>query len=645
MPKTLTSLLFLLLGLYAFSQNSCCSHAKSIHYANHAFNLADERLEQYDVKHVFLDLNAGNTSTAISGKATLLMEITEETSVLVLELIDELAISSIIINDAPATFTHVNELVEINLEQPYEAGTLIRCAISYSGAPNPEPGIFSGINNAVSNAWENQVTWTLSEPFNAKMWWPCKQDLTDKIDSVWVFLTTDSHLKVGSNGLLTNTVSLPDNKVRYEWKSKYPIAYYLISMAIGEYVEYNNYAKPGALENDSILIQNYIYSNSETLPYYQDELDDIPEMVELFSDHYGLYPFYKEKYGHVMAPFSGGMEHQTMSSMGIFTFSLDAHELAHQWFGNLVTCATWQDIWINEGFARFSEYLALEKILSVHNAREFRLDDIRSVIKSDSGSVYVPEISAGNEKRIFDFRLTYKKGGLIIQMIREIVNDDTLFFQVLRTFLEQYAHGTATGKDFKNVLEAETGMEFDDFFNQWYYGEGYPVFDITWFTKKDSLVLTINQSTTASTQLFTTPLEFAISYESGESDTFRISQSRNIEEFHVPTTGTVKTLTFNPSDWLIEKISKFLRVDEHGNALGTYTEAGLTIYPNPVSEELMLSKPLDDIRILDIRGKVVWQVEDTPTERVDISRFKPGIYFLKSHNNSHTYRLKFLVRN
>ena len=159
---------------------------------------------------------------------------------------------------------------------------------------------------------------------------------------------------------------MPGNKLRYEWKSNYPIAYYLISFAVSEYQEYNIYAHPAGMGGDSLLIQNFIYDAPGCLDYYKAGIDETVGMVELFSDLYSLYPFHQEKYGHCLTAIGGGMEHQTMSTMGNFNFGLVAHELGHMWFGDNVTCATWSDIWINEGFATYTDYLAREKFIHLN---------------------------------------------------------------------------------------------------------------------------------------------------------------------------------------------------------------------------------------------------------------------------------------
>ncbi len=260
-----------------------------------------------------------------------------------------------------------NVLVPVN-EVP--AGGSISAQIYYHGSP-PEGGFFSGVTTDYSSAWQKHVTWTLSEPFSAKSWFPVKQVLEDKADSVWVFLTTASTNKVGSQGLLTNVVDVGNNKVRYEWKSSYPIDYYLISFSVADYMDYSIYAHPEEMDTDSLLIQNYIYNNPENLAGKKPDLDNTAEIMELYCNLFTLYPFYKEKYGHCETQLGGGMEHQTMSTMGNFSFHLVAHELGHMWFGDNVTCATWSDIWINEGFATYTDCLAHEFILGEEAGKEF----------------------------------------------------------------------------------------------------------------------------------------------------------------------------------------------------------------------------------------------------------------------------------
>ena len=341
-----------------------------------------------------------------------------------------------------------------------------------------------------SPTWGNDVVWSLSEPFSAYEWFPCKQSLTDKADSSYFFITVPSNLKAGSNGLLENVIDLGNGFSRYEWKHRHPIVYYLISVSVASYVEYNVYANPAGAPNP-ILIQNYIYDNPQTLPYFQDDIDETVDFMELFYDLYGPYPFEGEKYGHCMAPFSGGMEHQTMTTQGFFTKGLTAHELGHQWWGDYVTCASWCDIWINEGFASYSEYLMLENLYP-NEANGHMADVHDNVMNQNGGSVWV--LDSLNENRIFSGRLTYNKGAAIIHTMRYMINDDVQFFQMLKDFLTNHGNGTAYGVDFKNAMENASGEDFNTLFEQWYFGEGYPTYSLAWQQMGNDLIVEISHT-------------------------------------------------------------------------------------------------------------------------------------------------------
>ncbi|MBN2610950.1 MAG: T9SS type A sorting domain-containing protein [Bacteroidales bacterium] len=534
----------------------------------------------YDVKFYKLDLHASDTSVYLGGSVTVLFEITgEKTGQVSLDFSGHYQVDSIISGTNKLNYRHSSDSLVVYLGRDFTKNELAEIAVFYCSKPGmayPRKGIFNSFNKSVNKGY----TWTLSEPFSAKYWFPCRQVLTDKADSVYVFITTDAHLLAGSNGILTDKVSLPDNKIRYEWKSKYPVAYYLISFALGDYLDYSYYAH--LPDSDSVLVQNFMYNDTAYFSENKHLVDATEEILYTFSSLFGKYPFYAEKYGHCVAPMGGGMEHQTMTTLSGFSFGLVAHELAHQWFGNLVTCSSWQDIWINEGFASYAEYLALEFIRTKSEADSWMASTHKTVKRSAGGSIYIPFEELTNEYRIFSMPLSYKKGAAILHMIRQEVSNDDLFFEILKEFLSVYSNSNASAEDFKSTLEQKTGKDFDTFFNQWFYGEGYPTYKINWFSGNDTLYIYSLQGTTSVvTPVFNTILEFLVQLPDGKDTLVSFRQSSNFNEFKVKIPQPVQGLVFDPDKYLLARVDSFINIADHIKADELYL-----VTPNPVKEVL-----------------------------------------------------------
>ena len=645
--------LFNMLSAQEMTEASC-SHARIQQFNNarvYARVNQNEALEDYDIKFYFLDIEADNQSTHVKGKVTIKAEILAESMTdFVVELIDELVVDSVLVEQTKVNFSHTSGLVTVNLPSPLAANEIVDVTFFYEGTP-PSGGFFSGISNAKSPTWGNQITWTLSEPLNAKDWFSCKQVLEDKADSAYIFITVPDTLKAGSNGLLTNIEPLENNRLRFEWKTRYPIAYYLLSMTIGAYVEYNIYANPAGA--NPILIQNFVYDNPNTLPFFKDAIDDVAGMIELYSELFGLYPFHAEKYGHCMAPFGGGMEHQTMTSLGSFNFTLDAHELGHQWFGDHVTCKSWSDIWLNEGFARYTEYLAIEFLQSKQAADNWMAGVYANALTASSGSVYVPEELATDPNRIFNSTLTYNKGGALLHMIRNIVNDDDLFFNVLKNYQTAFGNGVATGEDFKNFLESETSIDFDDFFADWYYGEGYPSFIIEWNHFNDSLFVVQKQFTSHfSVDFFDVPMDYKIKFADGSESMIRLTPTESIDTLQLLMPNEVTQITVDPSNWLLKKILSFTK---NTNLIGKYEEVvgiedtlkeQFDIYPNPVKNKLVISTTQTDYtcQLMDMKGRVLLTNEHViGGQEMSLEGYAEGIYVLRISSKGQVLALKIKI--
>ncbi len=385
-----------------------------------------------------------------------------------------------------------------------------------------------------------------------------------------------------------------------------------------------------------MLVQNFIYDDDQVYSDWKEQIIETGPMITAFSEKLIDYPFANEKYGHCMAPMGGGMEHQTMTTLYNFSFFLVAHELAHQWFGDHVTCGNWQDIWINEGFASYMEYVAAQELLGQESADSWMNTAMSVAIRETSGSVYVPEDRVEDTYRLFDHSLTYKKGAILLHMIRFILDDDDMFFGALRSYLAQYGNSLATGEDFRAVLEAESSMDFSCFFDQWYYGEGFPRFNLYWEQQGDSLRIQSEQTTSAPsvTPLFQLPFELEVILQGGERETFRLEQTASIQEFSIAVDGVVEGVSFDPENWLLKTATVIHQQTE---------PIAYRIGPNPVTGELLIqisnSGNIEEIRITSFSGQEVFSRTDAGNPvTMDLSFLSDGPYVLEFSNHSGTFK-------
>ncbi len=532
----------------------CNHHLKQFELSNNKSIINPNPLVfDYDVKFYKLDLEANNLNNQFGGNATITAEVViPQMNVFSIELSNKLQVDSAFINGIKYTYNHTSNNISINLPAPLAQGSVFSFKLFYHTPANYTSAYYS---STMHTSYGNfHVSQTLSEPYFAHEFMPCKQELEDKADSVHIFVTTDSSLRVAGPGLLTK-VSLPAGKVRHEWRTYQKTAYYLIFFAVSDYKEYNIYAKPSNLPGDSVLIQNFVFDYPGCLESNKTAIDNTDNMIELLSDLYSVYPFHEEKYGHYLwfpSAFSG-MEHITMSGMRYFNTYLISHELGHSWFGDNVTCATWSDIWINEGFATYTEYLVNQYLISQASADGIMLSYMNNVMTLPDGSVYVPPNETNNVGRVFNSRLTYRKGSTLVHMIRFEMNNDAVFFSAIQSFQQLYQGSLATGLDFKAVCEDVSGIDFTDFFNQWYFGEGFPTFSAIWSQEEDTVYLNSIQTTSTSiTPLFKTPVEFKLTYNGG-SQTIRLYQLTNDTTFKIIIPHQVTGISVDPQNWILNQ--------------------------------------------------------------------------------------------
>jgi aminopeptidase N len=584
---------------------------------------ANALTSDYDIKYHRLEWTVNPDTQYIEGRITSIFTPLEDGfEAIHFDLKDNMTVNSCVFEGRLMNFDLLpNHTLAITLDRPLEAGDLATIQVNYEGIPTSTG--FSSFNADEHNGVP--IIWTLSQPYGARDWWPCKQSLNDKIDSIDVYVNIPVEYKAASNGVLTDIVDNGDRHT-YVWKHRHPIPTYLIAIGVTNYEVYSDYADmPGG---DSVEILNYIYP--ESINQAQADLFWTIEMMELFNDLFGPYPFADEKYGHAQFEFGGGMEHQTMSFMGGFSFELQAHELAHQWFGNTVTCGSWQDIWLNEGYATYLTGLATEYLSTPEFWFGWKRSNINRVTRAPDGSVYVRDTSGIGT--IFNGRLSYSKGGLVLHMLRWVVGDD-IFFQACRNFLNdpELNFGYAKTPDLIRVFEETSGMELDEFFDDWIYNEGHPSYTVLWESKDDRLYLRLDQTTShPSVDFFEMPVPIRV-FGGGGDTLIRLDHTENMQNYTVDLGYSVDSIQFDPDLWLISAENE-VREAIISSSVNWALEIG-RLFPNPATTYCTIEVEDDfvgaDLVVRDVTGKTILRDRLDKTHRIDLSGWSTGTYFLE----------------
>jgi len=370
-------------------------------------------------------------------------------------------------------------------DTPLAAGDLVTVDIVYQGNPAWD-GARGGYQSGRRNGGDPYI-WTLSEPYGSLEWWPTEDHPADKADSVRVTITVPDDMTAASNGVLQSEQPAGNGTVTFDWLHRHPIATYLVSVAAGDYDRVvQTYIRPPDLVAEfgtaHVPIEQYAYKDSPAVEGVGPTSGwRLTGHAMAIQEHwFGAYPFADEKYGNAHVTFRGGMEHQTLSSMGNIGIELIAHELAHQWFGDAVTPASWQDLWLNEGFATLGEMLTFEADPAFLAVRDVLFDIYYERARTARGTLVLSDTT--NALDMFAHGRVYAKGWMVLRMIRSRIGD-TLFREVLRGWAARpdVQYGTASTRQFQETVESITGQDWSVFFNQWVFeGTGEPKFSLGW---------------------------------------------------------------------------------------------------------------------------------------------------------------------
>lgn len=584
--------------------------------------------ENIDVLHYDIDVTVDDVAQTIGGSVRITARTTfPNVTSLTLNLSPAMVLDSVLLSGSSVTATRTGSVFAVPVAPSAAQGDILVITVYYHGTPPT-----SGFGSFAFSSQPNSTTpwiWTLSEPYGAPDWWPCKDTPTDKADSIDIRITCAQNLKAASQGRLISVVSHQPGKLTYHWRHRYPIATYLVSITLTEYAEFSNWFVYGP--TDSMEVVHYVLPSQ--LGLAQSLLPNVISMLEIFSNLFGLYPFITEKYGHAQFGWGGGMEHQTMTSLGGFSENLVAHELAHQWFGDMITMASWSDIWLNEGFATYSVALYHEAKTGPAPYRSYMASQFGAAINA-SGTLFVTDTA--NIASLFNSNLVYAKGAVVLHMLRHVVGDSA-FFNALKLYATnpRFRFSNASTADVQEMFEQASAMDLNYFFEQWIYGEGYPryVFSWNWQAQSQGALVEFSLMQSTSSQnpsFFRMPVDVRLTGPAG--DTTIVVFNDSLEQTWTWSLPFIPlTVRIDPDSWILKSVEEVTVVP---------TEVVLSQnYPNPFNasttfEFFVPERSRVTVEILNLLGEVVDVLDSGDRDRgyhvvLWSPRTASGVYFCR----------------
>jgi aminopeptidase N len=410
----------------------------------------------YDVQHYDITLNVDMEQDVVHGSTIIEARATGNLSAFDLDF-SGLNILMVQVNYVNAQYSRSGAELTVTPSAVLNNGDQFEVRVDYEGIPQPVSDPSLSVGEGIGWLDFASGVYTISEPSGSMDWFPSNNYPTDK--ATYTFrVTVKKPYVVAANGLLTDTSDNGD-ATTYTWEEKNPMASYLATVNIAKFNERT------ATGPNGLPIRSYFEASvsEDVIAQY----DALPEMVAFYSDLIGPYPF--EAYGVVVMPESVGvaMENQTLSVFGADMSFEDAiaHELAHQWFGDSVTLASWPDIWLNEGFATYMQWLWME-----HTQGEEIFNSYVDTNYQYAQSMFPPGNPAPST--LFDGSV-YIRGALVLHALRRTVGDE-LFFNILSTYYQRYQYSNASTEDFITVAEEVSGQDLGSFFDGWLYGSTLP---------------------------------------------------------------------------------------------------------------------------------------------------------------------------
>jgi aminopeptidase N len=606
---------------------------------------AAESTHSYNVRHYRLDLSLPMTDRSYTAHEAL--SIMSEVPMLDSLSLDfcNLVCDSVKRAGVPLQFTTPTNLLAIMLDTPMPQGDSTVIDIFYHRLTTaPELGYYFATRPTISYAYGM----TCTPPRDARYWMPCYDEPLDKAErGVMLDLTVPDTFQTCANGMLDSVTSDPGNGTKtYWWRHPYGIATYLIVFAASRFSTWRHHLpRPGGETIPSIYFM-WPYDSTISLTTFS----HIPDMMAYYSDtaRFGPYPF--EKYGMVPGYYGfpwGGMENQTMTMIHTqWLRSGDdagmAHELSHMWYGDMVTCVDFRNVWLNEGFATYCECMYMGHASGRSYFQNYIRGKASAAISQDRSRRF--PIFNPPEEEIYNYGTIYCKGAWVEHMLRFVEGDTAweqpgVFFRGLRTYGDSFRYGTASTDDYCRINEQVTGMELSWFFDEWVYQAGYPKYHLTWQPEQlgDTwrLITILSQTNgNLAPPVFHMPLPVKVHCAGSDTMiTIRPDASPQTDTFLVA--ACPESLTVDPDNWVLDSAYVTQTGVEEGDTPYAsrptpdasivrgvlFLDAGHN--PIPFGELGLCPKPV----LLDISGRKVLALVPGPN---DVSDLAPGVYFVRT---------------
>ncbi|MES2389094.1 MAG: M1 family aminopeptidase [Bacteroidota bacterium] len=618
-----------------FSSDVACHSRARFNNSVNALEEARAAGLDYNILYAKIHWSIDPSVSAISGSVTSFILPRTSLDTISFDFVRGMLVDSVVYHGAniPAAGI-IREDLKLKIALPAAIAANVPDSVTVVYHGNPTSGGFGSFTQ--SSHTGEPIIWTLSEPYGAREWWPCKQSLTDKYDSLDVWTTVPAGKKAAGNGTVTIDI-LPDGHERCHWKTRYPLTAYLIATAVTNYTDYT-YDLP--LSTGVLPIKNYVYP--ETAADAIAQVQSLNDCMRLYDTLLCPYPYMKEKYGHAQFGWGGGEEHQTMTFIVTFASrDLIAHELGHQWFGDKVTCRTWGDIWLNEGFATYVTGLTYNKVFT-DGWLNWKRETVTNIVSAPGGSVYVYDTA--NENLIFDGRTTYDKGGMVLHLLRRKVGDAN-FFTAVRNYLNDplLAYNHASTADLKRHMEAVSGMSLTQFFNEWIYKQGYPKLSGRYTQNGNNVAFTLNQTSSmrASVPFFHIGVPVKFKGASASQDTSIVLEADSTGQvFNFTLPFAIRTASIDPEFEIIRSVNVVTGISHAAMQ-------GLEVGPNPTNDKLLFSyepeaMPNLQAELYNMAGSLVKTFAPQNAAYVDLSALPAGMYRLCLRSGEIAHNMKIV---